>query len=925
MAFPEDRLDLRAELEISGARVDVTSRVFTRDPITIVSGMSAEGTQVDPSSCSLTLNNKDGEFSPRNPLGPHYGRLGRNTPLQISVPSVDSYLDLDGDPVNLAITPDHTALDITGDLDLRAEVEMDWAELDINQVLIAKWDNTGQRSYSLRIINNLAVIGWSADGVSGFSASASLPTLPARAAVRATLDVNNGAAGRTVRFFWATSLAGPWTQFGEAVQAGTTSVFASTAPLRIGSPDATTVPPRVPFRGRGYRFEVRSGINGTVVAHPDLRALLPGTTAFTDSAGRPWTLTGTASVRDREYLFTGEVSSWPARWSPSGQDIWTPIEAAGILRRLGQGRKALESTLRRRIPSDPDLVAYWPMEDGKDSTSAASPLRGVAPLTVSGLDFAADDSLGGSSPLPRVVAPASLRGTVPRSSSSGWQVEFVYFLPAMPVAQTEILRVTVARSPMRQAIVYASTAGIRIEARDEEGTVIAAHSATGADAIADFWGKWNRLAIYTGPTAGGFRFFASWRDITANSWWTMAITVTESTQQGAVIGVAGSWGAAAADMTLGHIAVFDTPATDDATSARPGSAIFNGADDGFAGETVLSRLARLAGEEPSVPVAWIDGDMTRSSARMGPQRPAVLTDLITQCAEADGGILSERPDRLGLLYRDLASLENQEPTLVLDYAAGHVAPPLEPVEDDQSVRNDITVTRDGGSSGRVVIEEGPLSVLPPEQGGVGIYDEALTRNVWADAQCVQIAGWLAHLGTWDEARYPSVKILLHQHPQLIPAVLQLRIGDKVRILGLPLYSGGAGQPVDLHVQQITHVPQPRSWEVTLVCAPAGPWAVGVEGAARADTIGSQLAAGVSPTATTLSVTTATGPRWMTSAAYPADFPFTIRAGGEVMSVTAITGTGNTQTFTVVRSINGISKPHGAGTDVRLAEPAIVAL
>lgn len=35
--------------------------------------------------------------------------------------------------------------------------------------------------------------------------------------------------------------------------------------------------------------------------------------------------------------------------------------------------------------------------------------------------------------------------------------------------------------------------------------------------------------------------------------------------------------------------------------------------------------------------------------------------------------------------------------------------------------------------------------------------------------------------------------------------------------------------------------------------------------------------------------------------------------------------GTAQPFTVIRSTNGIVKPHQAGTDVRLAHPAIVAL
>ncbi len=281
----------------------------------------------------------------------------------------------------------------------------------------------------------------------------------------------------------------------------------------------------------------------------------------------------------------------------------------------------------------------------------------------------------------------------------------------------------------------------------------------------------------------------------------------------------------------------------------------------------------------------------------------------------------EMPRSLGLMYRTRASLYNQAPALVLPY--GSIAPPLEPVEDDQAVRNDVTVSRRGGGSGRAVVETGPLSVLPSEQGGVGIYDESNELNLADDAQAQPMASWLAHLGTVDEARYPSIRIDLHRHPELIPAVLRLRVGDLIRLTGLPLW---VGEPTtDLHVMQIQHEPRPRAWTVTLVGTPASPYRVGVVGGGtRVDTAGSQLAADVTASATTWSVASS-GERWITSAEYPAEFPLAAACGGEEVTVTAITGTAPPQTFTVVRSANGISKPHAAGASVSLARPHVVAL
>lgn len=75
--------------------------------------------------------------------------------------------------------------------------------------------------------------------------------------------------------------------------------------------------------------------------------------------------------------------------------------------------------------------------------------------------------------------------------------------------------------------------------------------------------------------------------------------------------------------------------------------------------------------------------------------------------------------------------------------------------------------------------------------------------------------------------------------------------------------------------------------------------------------------------TTLTVAITAGPRWTTDAN---EMPILNDVGGELMSVTAISGTSSPQTFTVgARSVNGVTKPHASGTAVRLARPAITSL
>ncbi|MGW1221468.1 hypothetical protein ACWD6O_13695 [Streptomyces californicus] len=916
-------LDIRTELQIGGVWTDVTTDVRTSASMTITRGAGDEASALEPSTLEFQLNNRHGRYSPRNPRSPYYGLIGRNTPVRVSVPGPESYLDLAGNTSSYARTPDTSALDITGDIDLRVEATADW-HVPTSQSLLGKWNSAGnQRSYLLRIINNLLILNWSTAGTVTLAAQQALPALPRRAALRATLDVNNGAGGATARFYWAASMDGPWTLIGTPQSTTpTTSIHSGSAPLEVAPILATGV---TPLKGRVHRAEVREGIDGTVAAAFDARAQPEGATAWTDTAGRPWTVGLGAGISDRQYRFCGEISAWPSQWDVSGADVWVRVEAAGTTRRLGQGKKALESTLRRRIPSAPSLLAYWPMEESQTAdTLAYSPVAGVDPLVLTGADWAGDDSLGGAAPLPKIKAGSTLSARVPPTTATGWQVEWVYYLPTLPPVQTEVMRLGIAGATMRTVVLYASVSAIRLEILAADGSSLGWLDFTNGGALAAFAGKWNRMALYSGDKGGGETLItATWRDVTTNYRYYMSTSPV--TGQGRVTSVSATWDASLADMALGHLSVFTTPGTG-VLGTPPATLIYDGADDGFYGEAALSRIGRLGAEEAAtVDLVSRGSDWPDYSTRLGPQRPDTLLALLEEIQDADGGLLYERHDRPGLVYRDRRTLYGQPVTLALDYTArGEVPPPLDPVEDDQRLRNDVTVTRDGGTSARSVVTTGPLSVQPPP-AGVGPYDEAVTLSLYDDTQPRSIAGWRTHLGTWDEARYPTISVWLHAAPHLIDAVLGLDIGDRVQISNPPPWL--PPDTIDQHVLGYTEVLDQHTWTLALNCAPAGPWQVGVVGDAvrgRVDTSGSQLAAGATATATALSVAVTAGRPWITSAAYPADFPFDVTLGGEIVTVSAISGA-SPQTFTVVRAVNGIAKAHAAGTDVRLAHPTIVAL
>ncbi|WP_329423981.1 hypothetical protein [Streptomyces sp. NBC_01268] len=900
--------DARVELQIAGAWTDVTDYVVQSTGVQLSRGRSDEGRIVDPGSGALTLLSPNGLFSNRNPNSPYFGNLPRNTPIRDSTAGATPSLLVPDGVAGRASTPDTAALDITGDIDVRVDVAPAlWWGVGNGYELIGKYVTTGdQRSWRLMVTGEGELLfTWSPTGTSTIleHRSPQIPILRQRQAVRATLDVNNGLGGYTLTYYVAESLTGTWTQFGQTVTtSGTTSIFNSSAPLEVG--DIASILFTNAER-RIYAAEVRNGIAGTVVTNPTFSSQAAGTTSFADATGKTWTIANGASISDRTTRVVHSVPKWPASWHVSGGDQRAPIQTAGILRRLGQGKKPLASTLRRRIPAYNPL-AYWPMEDGESATQAAPASGQSGPLTVAGFRFAQDSSLAGSSSLPSVDAGATMRGVVPApvNPSTSWALVMLYRTDSPPASEQEWLTWRTTGTYRRWRITM-GTGGSHLQAYDATGALVV-NSALGTG-LGQFDG-WQRFEFRARQNGGNVDYELEWTKVGGAG---VLFTGSTAATVGIVSGIDTRFGSTS-DLRVGHLAVF----TDHAAS----SAAYDSADIGFAGETARARLLRLAAEESTTVALTVwDGDLSRSTEKMGPQRPAALSDLLQEAADADGGILYEDSTRSALVYRTRTSLENQTVRLSVPYA--QLAPPFEPTESDVNLRNDVTITREGGSSGRATLDTGPLSI-----DEVGVYDESVTLNLATDEQPPLHAGWRLHLASWDEARYPTVRIMLHKYPQLIPQVAALEIGDRIQITGTPAWMPPG--PVDLIVQRIDDSLKTLSWDVTLTCSPAGPWTVGVlddPALGAADTGTTVVDATINSATTTVAFTTFDVPHWLDSATYPGDFPFDVLIGGERMTVTAISGTGVTQTATVIRSVNGIVKGHDAGTPVELATPLYLAL
>lgn len=858
---------IMVELGVNNVWTDFSDRVRYADKIRISRGRRDEGAQTDTARCTLTMENDDGALTLRNPSSPYYGLIGRNTPIRVSVMTGSTYLDLPSNSTaDYASTPDDAALDITGDLDVRLDLTLaNWllppgGGTTRTVEMIGK-ASSGQKSWFLGSRDGKLYFEWSTDGSNTMSASSTVPpTIPGtgRMTLRVTLDVDNGAGGHTVTFYTADSLNGPWAPVGDpVVGSGTTSIFASTAALRVGN--ATTFGYSLPV-GRCHGAEVRSGIDGTIVANPDFTAQAVGTTSFADSAGRTWSTNGQSQITNRKTRFIGEVTSWPVRWETK-HDIVVQIEASGISRRMGQGASPVRSPMFREFtnPSRSGIFAYWPMEDEASATEFASAVDGHPAMRLpagSGVTPASYSAWAPSAPVP-VFTSGVARAAVPNYTATG-ETAFRFFahVPSGGVTGTDQLFRFSTTGTARTWSVWINTSGaLDLRAYDVDGTQILS---TGFDAF-NINGKHVSIGVELVQNGANINVLLLVVYLDQADWPTTGTAASESatllantvgTVTEARFGASGLLNGTA----LGHLAL----ATVQTAYANTFDALL-----GWNGETTSARLYRLALEELAFCFS-----ASISDERMGLQGMQTLLALMREAEAADQGIFLDSRDLYPVFrFRDRNSLYNQDPAMVLDYTGsdGLVAP-LDPTDDDQQVRNDRTVQRAGGSSTRRTLDSGPLSTQAPPNG-VGRYDDSTTLNLYTDEQTGHHAGWLLHLGTWDETRYPVVRLDLSNATHMVETAETVDVGNRIDVINLPAWL--PPDTVELLVQGYQETLDQFVWTIDYNCTPYGPWHVAVESSlsplGRVDTDGTVLVEALDQDETAVDARVTAGPLWVGAA------------------------------------------------------------
>jgi hypothetical protein len=622
--------------------------------------------------------------------------------------------------------------------------------------------------------------------------------------------------------------------------------------------------------------------------------------------------------------YFGFVNEWPKRWTDAtGNDSTTTITCGGILRRLAQGevlKSALYRSISGRTPGSLIPVVYWPMEDAAQSTQFASAVSGIAAVVPTGaVTFAADSSLAGSDPLPSFAAGATATFDIPAYTSTGaWSLQMAIKVPSNPASDTVIARITTGGegANARYEIVLSPSGSdsVNFVGYDSAGAattiseLLLDGSGPAQPLAADFYGNWWSLRVSEKTFGDGTGIITSLFLSGTESREVAQATVTGIGQPSSLRTVTISAETATAGINFGHAAVHNDAALIPSGAVTQDVLASVGALSGWSGEQAHERVVRLCREE-GVPSAVT----ATTSAAMGPQGSGTLVDVLRKCESADLGLLYEY--QFGLAYQALSERYNQAAALALDIAQKHIVMP-ETQDDDQRLRNEWTISREGGSSATF-----------RDQASIdaeGLYDDSATLNVEADSQLLDIAAFKTHLGINDDERWPRVPVYLHRHTSVIAQWVATRLGDLATIDSPP--DQLAPDQILAVIEGYTEAWRQTEWHFGLVTSPGAPYVVAVLDSAvlgRLDSGSSSLASGITTTATSFSVaTTDASDLWITGTG----LAIPLLVGGEVMSVGTISGAGSPQTFSdITRSVNGVVKAHSAGDEVHVRDPARLAL
>lgn len=599
-------------------------------------------------------------------------------------------------------------------------------------------------------------------------------------------------------------------------------------------------------------------------------------------------------VVDSSTRIVGEIASLPPTWDTSMRAAWVPVQVSGVLRRLSQGTAPITSGARAYIASLTPY-AYWPLDDAAGSINGVNlasgggqfiPNRGAGSTVVA--DFGAG-TLGQYLP----------KGLLVSDSNTAQLTAYAY--PPFSVGHTDV-----ALDFIYQSTGTLGTLSMQVSDKVESAWQFNFRDDGVNNDIQLF--KYTGLGSLAGPTITTLGDTAPLAAVTdtnlhycrwqqtqsgADTVWTLyidGVSVASGTAAGVHMNGANQFGmvyqvaGAVTPVALGHVTLW----VDTIPSV---TTIYDALILAFSGETAGARISRICTQQG---ITFTSLGTLANTVVMGPQPVTDALSVMKECAATDGGTLTEPRASLGLLYITRDYSYNRTPDVTLDFSLKQLVPAFEPVDDDQSTRNDVTVTNTAGSSYEATKTSGPLGTQSPtlQTGGVGPYTDSASVNVANDADLRDQAGWRVRLGTVNESRYPTISVHrqrteIKSNPTLDAAVLALDLEQRLVIANATaayIYDN-----ISQLVRGTSETITPFEHVLTFNCSPESPYQTGVYDAANSDeggnrysSDGTTVQAALTSGATTLPATTPSGPNWAHN-----DGDYDLRVAGERMTVTAV--------------------------------------
>lgn len=611
-----------------------------------------------------------------------------------------------------------------------------------------------------------------------------------------------------------------------------------------------------------------------------------------------------AAACDGVYDSVGEAASFTPDQTPdyvAGPPQrgygWTDLKAAGVLRRIGQWSKTLQSPMRQWIGGYTNLRGYWPLEDGKNATQLtnAAP-NGAAGYVTRGITFAAADGPAGSDSVIEVAAGAVWGGNIrSMSSTAGYQLAWVcdFTDATLTAAQQPMITWKTANGLTYTWNVSTGSYAMRVQRAD--GTYIIDNATlfgTGAEPQ-----HWIAFRIKVSQVAGNVQLEIAWYPQDSSVLYGVTHTFAGSVSRPT------SWKGGAIDKQhMGHL-LFLAGTTDNLQSYS-----YYAAFDGYNGERAADRFSRLCSQEG---IPYVIMGTASDTQLMGRQRVATFMDHLKEIASTDDCLIFDRKDNNGVVLRTRRDLYNLTPDLALTWPTD-IGQPFRKVVDDLGISNVVTVKQLDGGEATARLDGGLLGA-----DEIGEEKTDINVNVFSEADLEGLAGyWLNRLSV-PGARFPSVVIDCDASPALATAAGNVEVGDLLTITGYTPYL------IRLMVIGIETSTNARRRVITYTTVPAEIFAtIGVYDAttSRYDSDTTTLAEDITLTETIWDITSG-DVSWST-----ADLPYDWTVDGETVRVTAMTapvGTDPgpyTQQATVTRGINGVQKTHLLGAQIRLADP-----